>query len=224
MKYLSTKLCLVVGAMVLSLALPQVAWGETIFFDEVPTQPVHGLTVKGVTFDFRIGGVPSLDAIFNTLVGPGFTPFNSPPNLEGNGEGILTLDFAVPTSTLQFGAHVSVDFPVTPGLTVQLFDAFLIPIGGPIPLNMVPSPFFAGGMFDYRGTPARRAVIDKILGVRFSLDNLTFDAQAVPEPSTWVLLGIGTLSLAGYGRRRSKRAGAGAVKRVVPDRRGYRTA
>ena len=79
MKYLSTKLCVVVGVMVLSLALPQVAWGETIFFDEVPTQPVHGLTVKGVTFDFRIGGVPSLDAIFNTFVRPRFHPLQQPP-------------------------------------------------------------------------------------------------------------------------------------------------
>jgi len=195
----------VFGAFLALLSLPKTAWGDIITFSEVPPQTLHGVTIKGVSFDFRIGGLPSLDATIGLNDGPGLTPFNFPPNVEGNSNGILTLDFAVPTDTLIFGSHISVFGVLTPGLTVQLFDASLTPIGGPIGLNMASAPLFSGGQFNFGGTPVSRAVIDfSVNNQRFALDTVEFNP--IPEPTGLALLGLGAVGLIGYGWCRPKRS------------------
>src|SRR5262249_52781444 len=80
--------------------------GTTITFTELSPRPVDGVSLNGVTFDFRIGGVHSTDATFGGT-GPGVTLYTTPPQLEGNAAGILTLDFATATPVLNFGVVLS---------------------------------------------------------------------------------------------------------------------
>ena len=103
--------------------------GTTITFSELPAGPVNGLSVGGVTFGFTINGLASSDAIFGSTTGPGPTPFNTPPHLEGNTLGLLMLDFASPIVFLQFGSHLSVETDVTSALGVQLYDSSMMPLG-----------------------------------------------------------------------------------------------
>ena len=176
----------------------------TITFGELPAQPVDGLNILGVTFGFKINGVASSDATFGTTLGPGNTPFLSPPHLEGNTLGHLMLDFAIPVVFLQFGSHLSLEDSVTGALGVQLFDISMSPLGGLRSLDMTPSPIFAGALFQYDGAAASHARIqfNDQAATRFAIDTLTF--IPVPEPNlAWLIVP----ALAGviYLRRRSAR-------------------
>ncbi len=152
----------------------------TLQFNELPTQPVNGLQIRGVQFFFSIGGVASLDAVYNGS-GPGIQTFVQDPSLEGNAEGVLTLEFPALTPTLSFGLARNTFLPLTPGATVILFDAGGNPFAS-IPLNLAPTfpGGFSEGFFNYGGpTPVRRAIItftNAALAPRFALDNLTYRA------------------------------------------------
>ena len=91
-------ICVVVSLMSAGVSNAAV----TLDFTELPNQPVDGLSYMGVTFGFAIASIPSLDAEYNKG-GPGSITFVQDPSLEGNAAGILTLDFATPTSMLEFG-------------------------------------------------------------------------------------------------------------------------
>lgn len=147
----------------------------TLRFNELPFQPVNGLTYLGVTFGFTISGVPSHDANYNSF-GPGTITFVQDPSLEGNTAGVLRLDFAGNTSVLGFGVALATTATLTPGFTVQLFDASLNSLGT-FPVNTSVLISFTEGHFLYNGaTPVRRAVITfSALATRFALDNLDFN-------------------------------------------------
>src|SRR3990167_4833115 len=169
-------------ALLLSLGWLTV-WGArasatTLTFGEVPFQSVNGLTVQGVTFTFTVGGSPSTDAFYNSG-GPGVTTYISDPSLEGNSAGVLTLDFAAPTTVLQFGVAISEFTTLSPGFTVQLFNASLASIGT-FPVITNPMPAFSEGQFSYNNTttPVKRARISFAVpfsGSRFAFDNLTYN-------------------------------------------------
>jgi hypothetical protein len=177
----------------------------TLTFDELPFQPVNGLTFKGVTFGYTVNGVPSSDAHYDAF-GPGTTRYTQDPSLEGGTAGVLTLNFAQPTSTLQFGVALSTTLTVPNGATVSLFDASSNLIGTS---TVLVAPFgftFSSGLFTYVGpTPVARAVVsfNSAAAARFVVDNLTFatgaseDWYSVDLTSTSNVLSLATSTPAG---------------------------
>ena len=187
-------------ALVLLCASPILANPITFTFGELPFQPVNGLSFQGVTFTFQIGGLPSLDANYNSA-GPGIITFVQDPSLEGDAAGILTLDFAQAASSLQFGVALSTGAALAPGFTVLLFDQALLSLGATL-VNTNPLITFTEAQFSYTGVPVSRAVIDfnQAAASRFALDNLIY--TPIPEPGTMLLLGTGLLGLGSTLRKR----------------------
>jgi hypothetical protein len=149
----------------------------TLTFDEVPFQPVNGLSVSGVTFGFQIGGIPSSDANYNAF-GPGATTFVQDPSLEGNAAGVLTLTFDQPTTVLEFGLARSCICTLTPGVSVELFKPGAAGRSRQV-ISLTTSPLvsFSEAMFSYSGPAIQTAVISfpsAGLALRFAFDNLTF--------------------------------------------------
>ena len=167
-----------------------VGWDEnagaaTIGFDELPAQPVNGLSFLGVTFGFQIGGVASADALFNSnALGANTTLNLQAPTLEGNANGVLTLDFAQPLSDLSFNVARLTGLAL-PGATVALFDPSLNGFATTL-VTVADFLTFSEGLFSYSGdTSVERVVVTFPAGAgpRFAIDNLAFTA-AVPEPET----------------------------------------
>jgi len=186
-------------AAALALACGQ-ASAVILDFSELPFQSVDDLTISGVTFDFKVGGVDSLDAYYGSG-GPGSITYVQDPSLEGDAVGILTLDFSSPTSVLSFGVALSTLSALTPGFTVELFDASLISLGVTA-VNTIPLIDFTEALFNYSGTPIARAVLDfdDATG-RFAMDNLTL---ACLSQGLWPCLVWGWAALATYAVRRCK--------------------
>ncbi|HXG64727.1 MAG TPA: DUF11 domain-containing protein [Blastocatellia bacterium] len=159
----------------------------TLTFDELPIQPVNGLSFMGVTFGFTVNGAPSDDARYNAG-GPVQTRYVQDPSLEGDANGILTLTFEAPVSPLRFGVALNSGLTLSPGCTVQLFNASSQLIGT-FPVNTAPTSeetFFTEAQFNYSGAPASRAVIsfsttrEAPVSPRFAIDNLTFNLTQGP--------------------------------------------
>ena len=187
--------CILVGLMSTGVVNAAV----TLTFDELPTQPVHGLNYNGVTFGFTVGGNPSTDAVYNDI-GPGLITYLQDSSLEGNAAGTLTLDFDMPTDQLAFGVALNSFNIAKPGYVVQLFNKSLVSLGI-FSEDTHPLKIWSEGRFTYSGTPIRRAVIgfNNQLANRFAFDNLTFNP--VPAPGA-VLLGSLGLGLVNWLRRR----------------------
>lgn len=171
----------------------------TLTFDELPTQPVDGLSYSGVTFGFTVGGSPSTDAVYNGI-GPGTLTYLQDPTLEGTTAGILTLDFSTPTDTLEFGVALNSYYAATPAYVVKLYDSSYGLIGT-FTENTSPLILWSEGQFTYSGTMVRRAVIgfNEQAASRFAFDNLTINP--IPAPGAVMLSGIG-LGLVNWLRRR----------------------
>ncbi len=201
------KLSLLVACGVcIAFCTTDVAKAEILTFDELGSPiPADGLTVKGVTFDFKINGVDSTDSIYNLSFLPEF-PSNllanlQQPYLEGNAKGILSLDFATPISALQFNLGLNSFSPVASALTVELFDAGLKSLGI-TSVNTTPLAILSEGLFSYSGVGVKKAVLDfdaskfglsPTVDPRFVIDNLTY--ISIPEPSLLVgLLAFGASS------------------------------
>lgn len=172
---------------------------STLTFDELPYQSVDGLSYEGVTFGFTLGGSPSTDAYYGAI-GPGALTYLQDSSLEGNARGILTLDFASPTNSLQFGIALNTKNSVTGAYTVELFDESLGSLGI-ISGNTDPLICWSEGQFTYSGTAISRAVIDfnEQFSRRFAIDNLS--TNTIPAPGA-ILLGSIGVSCVGWLRRR----------------------
>lgn len=166
----------------------------TLTFDELPTQPVDGLTYKGVTFGFTMDETPSTDAVYSGI-GPGSIAYLQDTTLEGNAKGVLTLDFVQPTDLLSFAVALNSFDPVTAAYSVSLFDASLSAIGT-FSENTYPVVLWSEDLFSYSGTPIARAVIafNSQSASRFAMDNLS--VNTIPAPGAILLgsLGVGCVS------------------------------
>jgi hypothetical protein len=168
-------------------------------FDELPPQSVDGLTFQGVTFGYQGGSFTN----YNGFSGPITAVYLDRPYLDGDAAGILTLDFATPTSILEFGVALRNGNPLTPALTVELFDANLMSLGT-IPVDTQPLIAFTEAKFVHGGTPVSRAVLDfdETASNFFHIDNLTY----VPEPSGLILASVGLVGLILCWRRGGRRS------------------
>ncbi len=167
----------------------------TLDFSEIPFQSVDDLAYNGVTFDFKVGGADSAEAFYNSF-GPGTLTYVDDPSLTGDSAGVLTLDFAAPTSLLEFGLALNTADALSPGFRVELFAPDLMSLGE-TPVDVFPTAGalgFSENRFEYSGVPISKAIIRfNHQPGSFALDNLTF--LPVPEPSSLVataaaLLGI----------------------------------
>lgn len=146
----------------------------TLTFDELPFQPVDGLSFMGVTFHFTVGGVPSTDANYDSG-GPGTITYVQDPSLEGDAAGTLTLNFGAPTPVLQFGIALSTFSALPAGCSVELFDSNLTSLGV-FDVATAGIVSFSESRFSYHGQPISQATITFYSPAgRFALDNLTFD-------------------------------------------------
>lgn len=167
-------LACVVGAC-LSIGLS--ARGGIIHFNELPDQVLNGVSVNGVTFHFSIANVASNDARFGTNIGPGNVVEIHSPNLEGNSNGLLTIDFAAPVSHVDFGLAISDSATHTPGALVQAFAAGNVSLGT-TNVNTAPpgAGQFSQGHFSYTGAPLVQLQVDLLVNnQRFAMDDLAFD-------------------------------------------------
>ena len=173
----------------------------TLTFDELPYQSVNGLSYMGVTFGYSVAGSPSGDAYYNAI-GPGSLTYVQDKTLEGNTQGILTLDFAAPTNLLEFGLAFNTKRPVADAYTIELFDATLTSLGT-ITENTSPLILWSEDKFEYSGTPISRAVIgfNQCYARRFAMDNLT--TNTIPAPGAILLGSIGAGCVGWLKRRRT---------------------
>jgi len=180
MRKLSLIFCML---MVLAYSREAGAVPVTLTFDELPFQPVDGLSSMGVTFHFTVNGVPSTDANYNSG-GPGTITYVQDPSLEGDAAGILKLDFEVPTPLLQVGVALNTFAPLAAGCSIELFDSDLVSMGV-IDLATASIISFTESRFGYQGRPLSRAAIsfNSAMAARFALDNLTFDNGAASAPT-----------------------------------------
>jgi hypothetical protein len=156
---------------------------RTLSFNELPFQPVDGLHFAGVTFDYKLGGIDSTEAFYNSF-GPGMLSHIEDPSLTGDSAGVLTLQFDIPTAVLEFGVALNTATALMPGLSVELFNSEMSSLGiTPVGVSPVTGNLgFSENRFIYSGQPIRRAVIDFAHQPgSFALDDLTF--LVVPEPT-----------------------------------------
>ena len=157
-----------------------VGGSQTLTMDEVPYQPVNGLTVKGVTFGFTVGGVASSNAFYDDS-GPGVTAYTSDPSIVGDATGVLALNLAEATTSLQFGFALDMTGSDAAGATVSLYG-----VGGGIigtyTVPVAPNGYaFPSGLFSYSGPAAVASAavsFDSSAAPAFAFDNLTYSLPA----------------------------------------------
>jgi hypothetical protein len=164
------------------------AFSVTLRFDELPFQPVNGLSVLGVTFGFEVAGSPSDDANYNAG-GPGSTAFIDDPSLEGDAAGTLSFDFAPAVPSLSFGVALSTFTAVVAGASVQLYDDNGLLVDT-IEVDLLPVVSVAEGEFSWSAGLVGRAVVqfDSSAASRFAVDNLAF--ATVPDSGPFLLISI----------------------------------
>jgi hypothetical protein len=145
----------------------------TITMDELPFQPVNGLTVKGVTFHDTTG------ADFNAPNGGQLTYTQDPVTEGQTGGEVITLDFAYPVDNLRFAMALSGQGTFVNAFSVALFDPALNLIQTiPVDISQPPGDAFSNGVFTSH-VLLSRAVITFNAGApsAFGLDNVAFSAN-----------------------------------------------
>lgn len=172
----------------------------TITMDELPFQPVNGLTLKGVTFHDTTG------AFFHASDG-GQQHFTQDPTTTGLAPGeVLTVDFAQPWPFVQFGMSLDTQGTLTPAFSVELFDPSLVSLGVTnVDASPLPGDHYSEALFTHSGRRISRLVVTFPAiptFPAFGFDNLTFGVpEVVPAMSPFGLLAMIVLLVA-VGRAR----------------------
>ena len=189
----------------------------TLRFDELGTDAlidVNGLHIQNVQFGFS----PE-QAFFNQVVGTeGTAVLSIDPVLTGPTTGTLNITFDSPTTLLRFDIFLQSIFTIDdsdqgpnggPAYTVLLSNGTSL-AGGTTPQE---NGAYSEGEFVYSGDAIDGAVVTFFNGVdvgrlpvlAFGLDNLTYNApeSIVPEPPTFLGLGIGLVAMLAMKRRRN---------------------
>ncbi|MDA2921107.1 hypothetical protein MYX76_16730, partial [Desulfobacterota bacterium AH_259_B03_O07] len=106
-------------------ALDNLIFNPVLTFDEpefFPPGPIDGKIVQGVTFFFTVEGIPSTDAAVGLSTGPEDTPLITPPIIEGDATGLLTLIFNPPVGSVSFNFALTALVDIPNGATISLFD------------------------------------------------------------------------------------------------------
>jgi hypothetical protein len=182
MKTITAALVLVSSAM---------AGTVTLTMNEVPNQPINGLTVSkgGENFTFQN---PSGTLFYNSS-GPGIETFVQDPSIQGS-TAPFGVVFSIPVTFIQFGLAALSSSPISPMAMVLLnFSG-----GGFANLSFNSSLIdpFTEGQFTYSGAPVANMLITPpppAIASFLAFDNLT--VTTVPEPSTFSML-MGAAALA----------------------------
>lgn len=156
-------------------------------FDELGTGSsitANNLSISGVTFQFS-GGTALYNDSFGTA---GNAALVSDPLLTGPTSGILTLNFEIPTTVLQF------DIAMFSGEFISGAYTVTLPGGGPLVEDTAPIVLFSEGSFSYTGAPVSSAQVTfSSSAPEFGIDNLVFSTAPEPGPSVLIagcLLGM----------------------------------
>jgi hypothetical protein len=163
--------------------------------DELPMQPVNGLSLQGVTFGFTISGAASTDATFDAPNG-GLQADTQDPVIEGNAAGVVTINFASPTPLVQFGVSLLTTTELSPGFSVQLLNSGTLVQSTSVNTAPVGSDSLTEGLFAYSGAPVNQAVVTfNSSGSRFGFDNLVYQVPGPPSVPAMPPWGVMCLAL-----------------------------
>jgi len=180
------------SASVLAVGPDIFAGSPVLGFTSVRTgTEVNGLVVRGITFNYLLGGIPTNRQLVIDG-GPGNTNNITEPNIVSSGDnsGMLTLALPAPVTAIGYGYAILSGDNLPNATAISLFDnsAAL----GSLSYAATGDPTFAGGFAGIASTiPFNRVVLtfDSVDAPAFAVDNFVF--ATVPEPSTILLIVTG---------------------------------